>query len=67
MYPTSLVALERFQVVQYDFYKRVKNTSFRCDGRCSSLYKQCIFHRLVAEVKRLFLKMLRKSWVLFVT
>ena len=24
MYPTSLVALERFQVVQYDFYKRVK-------------------------------------------
>ena len=24
MYPTTLVALERFQVVQYDIYKRVK-------------------------------------------
>ena len=44
MYPTSLVALERFQVVQYDIYKRVKVTSSRCDGRCISLYKQCIFH-----------------------
>ena len=44
MYPTSLVALERFQVVQYDIYKRVKNTSFRRDGRCSSLYKQCFFN-----------------------
>ena len=44
MYPTSLVALERFQVVQFDIYKRVKNTSYRRDGRCSSLYKQGIFH-----------------------
>ena len=44
MNPTSLVALERFQVVQYDIYKRVKNTSFRCDGRYSSLYEQCVFH-----------------------
>ena len=26
MYPTSLVAPEHFQVVQYDIYKRVKNT-----------------------------------------
>ena len=43
MYPTSFVALERFQVLQYDNYKRVKNTSFRCNGQCSSLYKQCIF------------------------
>ena len=43
MYQTSLVALERFQVVQFDIYKQVKNTSCRCDGRCSSLYKQCIF------------------------
>ena len=43
MYPTSLVALERFQVVQYDIHKRVKNTSYRRDGRCSSLYKHCIF------------------------
>ena len=25
MYPTSLVALERSQVVQYDVYNRVKN------------------------------------------
>ena len=44
MYPTSLVALEHFQVVQYDINKRVKNLFFRCDGRCSSLYKQCILH-----------------------
>ena len=44
MYPTSLVALEHFQEVQYDIYKRVKNTSFCCDGRCSSVYKQYIFH-----------------------
>ena len=44
MYPTSLVALERFQVVIYDIYKRVKNTSCRRDVRCSSRYKQCIFH-----------------------
>ena len=28
MNPTSLVALERFQVVQYDFYKRVKTRLF---------------------------------------
>ena len=55
MYPTSLVALERFQVGQYDFYKRVKNTSFRCNGRCSGLYKQYFF-----------LKFLRKSWELIV-
>ena len=53
MYPTSLVALERFQVVQYDKYKRVKNTSFRCDGRCSGLYK-LYFSYVVAEMKRLF-------------
>ena len=44
MNPTSLVALERFQVVQHDIYKRVKSTSFRCDVRCSSPYKHCIFH-----------------------
>ena len=44
MYPTSLVALERFQEVQDDIYKRVKNTSCRCDGRCSSLYRQSTFH-----------------------
>ena len=44
MYSTSLEALERSEVVQYDIYKRVKNTSCRCDGRCSSLYKQGIFH-----------------------
>ena len=44
MYPTSLVALEHYQVVQYFIYKRVKNTPFRCDGRRSSLYKQNIFH-----------------------
>ena len=37
MYPTSLVALERFQVVQYDIYKRVKNTFYRCDGQSSNL------------------------------
>ena len=43
-YPTSLGALQRFQVLKYDIYKRVKNTSCRRDGRCSSLYKQCIFH-----------------------
>ena len=40
MYPTSLVALQRFNVVVYDIYKRVKNTSYRRDGRYSSLYKQ---------------------------
>ena len=28
MYPTSLVALELFQVVQYDIYKRVKTRLF---------------------------------------
>ena len=44
MYPTSLAALQRFQVVIYDIYKTVKNTSCRRDGRRSSLYKQCIFH-----------------------
>ena len=44
MYPTTLVALESFQVVQYGISKRVKNTFFRCDERCSSLYKQCVFH-----------------------
>ena len=44
VYPTSLAALQRFQVVIYDIYKRVKNTSCRRDGRRSSLYKQCIFH-----------------------
>ena len=44
MYPTSLLALQRFQKVQYDIDKRVKNTSCRRDGRCSSLNKQCIFH-----------------------
>ena len=44
MNPTSLVALEHFQVVLYDIYKRVKNTFYRRDGQCSSLYKQCIFH-----------------------
>ena len=44
VYPTSLAALQRFQVVIYDIYKRVKNTSCRRDGRHSSLYKQCIFH-----------------------
>ena len=44
MYPTSLVAFEHFQVVHYDIYKRIKITSFRCDGRRSSPYKQCIFH-----------------------
>ncbi len=54
MYPTSLVALERFQVVQYDIYKRVKNTSFRCEGRCSSLYKQCIFHMLLQNEETFF-------------
>ena len=28
MYPTSLVALDRFQVVQYDIYKRVETRLF---------------------------------------
>ena len=28
MYPTSIVALEHFQVVQNDFYKRVKTRLF---------------------------------------
>ena len=28
MYPTSLVALEHFHVVQYDIYKRVKSRLF---------------------------------------
>ena len=28
MYPISLVALEHFQLVQYDIYKRIKNTSW---------------------------------------
>ena len=32
MYPTSLVALQRFQVVKYDIYKRVKNTFCRRDA-----------------------------------
>ena len=44
MYPASLVALERFQVVQNDIYKRVKNPAYRRDGQCISLYKQGIFH-----------------------
>ena len=44
MCPTSLVALQRFQLVIYDIYKRVKNTSCRRDGQCSSLYKQGLFH-----------------------
>ena len=44
MNPTSLVALQRFQVVVYDIYKRVKNTSRRRDARRSSLYKHCVFH-----------------------
>ena len=44
MYPTSLEALQRFQAVIYDIYKRLKNTPRRRGGRRSSLYKQCIFH-----------------------
>ena len=32
MYPTPSVAIERFQVVQYDVYERVKIASYRRDG-----------------------------------
>ena len=66
MYPTSLEALERFQVVIYDIYKRLKNTSCRRDGQCSSLYKQCIFHVYWLKEKDFFLRVLCKSWVMFV-
>ena len=61
MSPTSLVALERFQVVQYDNYKRVKNTSFRCDGQCSSLSKQCIFHMFLQKKESFFQKFCVKA------
>ena len=67
MYPTSLVALERFLVVQYEIYKWVKNTSCRRDSRCSSLYKQCNFHMYLQKWRDFFLKFLHKSWGLFVT
>ena len=62
------VAFPHFlQVVYYDVYKRVRNTFCRCDGRCSSLHKQCIFHMYLQKKSDSFLKFLRKSWGLFVT
>ena len=67
MYRTSLVALERFQVVQYDIYKRVKNTSCCCDGQCSSLYRKCLFHMYLQKQREFPLKFLRKNCGLIVT
>ena len=67
MNPTSLIALKRFQVVFFDIYKRVKNTSCRRDGRCSNQYKQCMFHIYLQKQRIFFLKVLCKSWGLFVT
>ena len=67
MYPTSLEGLQRFQVVYYDIYKRVKNTSCRRNARCSSLYKQCIFRMYLQKKRDSFLKFLCTSWGLFVT
>ena len=40
MYPIYVAIPQFLQVVQCDIYKRVKDTSYRRDGRCSSLYKQ---------------------------
>ena len=67
MCPTSLVALQRFHVVIYDIHKRVKNTSYGRAGRCSSLYKQCIFHEYLQKKRDFFMRVLCKSWGLLVT
>ena len=67
MYPIYLAIPQLLQVVYCDIYKWVKNRSYRRDGRCSSLYKQCIFHMFLQKQRDFFLKFLRKSWGLFVT
>ena len=67
MYPIYVAIPQFLQVVKCDIYKRFKNTSCRRDGRCSSLYKQCIFHMFLQKKKDFFLKFLRKGWGLIVT
>ena len=44
MYPTSLVAIQRFQVVQCDICNWVGGTSYHRGEKYSILYSQYIFH-----------------------
>ena len=66
MYPTSLVALQRFRVVLYDSYKRVKTRLIVVMGD-AVVFTNNVFSYVFAEIKRLFLRVLSKSWALFVT
>ena len=53
MYSIYVAITHFLRIVFCDIYKRVKNTSYRRDGRRSSLY-QHFFSQVIAEKKRLY-------------
>ena len=65
MYPTFLVALERFQVVQDDIYKRVKTLLFLVMGD-AVVFTNNVFFICSCRNEETFLKFLRKSWGMIV-
>ena len=67
MYPTSLVALERFQVVHYDIYKRVKTRLVFVMGVAVVYTNNVFFICNCRNEETFFLIFLRKSWGLIVT
>ena len=61
MHPTSLVALQNFQVVKYDIYKRVKTRLFVVLGDAAVSTKNAIFVCICRRKEVFFLEFFVKA------